>query len=152
MICKFWKSYYSYNFLLQFAYSLICLLEMFAVRIMLTKALRALFIHCHSTLLIRLGAILNFQWMTAFAERPYTCPKWLPKMKALLTLILHGVHIKRNVFTLYQEEYFLIVQCLYGYVIVTLKLSCKDIPGSVISRAKESWFKCKKKMRVKGLA
>ena len=29
-------------------------------------------------------------------------------------------------------------QCLYGYVIVTLKLSCKDIPGSIISRANES--------------
>ena len=28
--------------------------------------------------------------------------------------------------------------CLYGYVIVTLKLSCKDIPGSMISRANES--------------
>ena len=29
------------------------------------------------------------------------------KMKALLTLILQCVHIKTNVFTLYQEEYFL---------------------------------------------
>ena len=28
--------------------------------------------------------------------------------------------------------------CLYGYVIVTLKLSCKDIPGSMISGANES--------------
>ena len=28
--------------------------------------------------------------------------------------------------------------CLYGYVIVTLKLSCKNIPGSMISRANES--------------
>ena len=28
--------------------------------------------------------------------------------------------------------------CLYGYVIVTLKLSCKDIPGSMISRENES--------------
>ena len=26
----------------------------------------------------------------------------------------------------------------YGYVIVTLKLSCKEIPGSMISRANES--------------
>ena len=58
-------------------------------------------------LLISLGAILNFQWMTSFAERSYTWPKWLPKMKALLTLILQCVHIKTNVFTLYQEEYFL---------------------------------------------
>ena len=28
--------------------------------------------------------------------------------------------------------------CLYGYVIVTLKLSCEDIPGSMISKANES--------------
>ena len=28
--------------------------------------------------------------------------------------------------------------CLYGYVIVTFRLSCKDIPGSLISRANES--------------
>ena len=28
--------------------------------------------------------------------------------------------------------------CFYGYVIVTLKLSCKDIPGSMTSRANES--------------
>ena len=60
-------------------------------------------------LLLSLGAILNFQWMTSFAERSYTWPKWLPKMKALLTLILQCdcVHIKTNVFTLYEEEYFL---------------------------------------------
>ena len=60
-----------------------------------------------------LGAILNFQWMTSFAERSYTWPKWLPKMKALLTLILQCVHIKRNVFTLYQEEYFLYTMSLW---------------------------------------
>ena len=30
-------------------------------------------------------------------------------MKALLTLILQYVHVKSNVFTLYQEEYFLYV-------------------------------------------
>ena len=36
--------------------------------------------------------------------------KRLPKItKALLTLILQYVHVKRNVFTLYQEEYFLFV-------------------------------------------
>ena len=52
--------------------------------------------------------------------------------------------IKRNVFTLFKKDIFFI-QCLYGYVIVTLKLSCKDIPGSMISRANESWFKWKKK-------
>ena len=28
--------------------------------------------------------------------------------------------------------------CLYGHVIVTLKPWCKDIPGSMISRANES--------------
>ena len=60
-------------------------------------------------------------------------------MKALLTLILQYVHVKRNVFTLYQEEYFLYV--FMGVFIVTLKLSCEDIPGSMISKANESWFK-----------
>ena len=34
-------------------------------------------------------------------------------MKALLTLILQCVHIKRNVFTLYQEEYFLYTMSLW---------------------------------------
>ena len=57
-------------------------------------------------------------------------------MKALLTLILQYVHVKRNVFTLYQEEYFLYV--FMGVFIVTLKLSCEDIPGSMISKANES--------------
>ena len=28
--------------------------------------------------------------------------------------------------------------CFYGYVIVTLKLSCKDVPGSMTSRTNES--------------
>ena len=65
------------------------------------------------TLLISLGAILNFQRMTSFAERLYTWPKWLPKMKILLTLILQCVHIKRNVFTFYQEEYFLHTMSLW---------------------------------------
>ena len=67
-----------------------------------------------NTLLISLGAILNFQWMTSFAERSYTWPKWLPKMKALLTLILQCVNTKRNVFTLYQEEYFLYTMSLWA--------------------------------------
>ena len=66
-------------------------------------------IHAFSSL----DAILNFQWMTSFVERSYTWPKWLPKMKALLTLILQCVHIKRNVFTLYQEEYFLYTMSLW---------------------------------------
>ena len=65
-------------------------------------------------LLICLGAILNFQWMTSSAERSYTWPKWLPKMKALLALILQCVHIKRKVFTLYQEEYFLYTMSLWA--------------------------------------
>ena len=43
--------------------------------------------------------------MTSFAERLSTWPKWLPKMKALLKLILQCVYIKRNVFALYKEEY-----------------------------------------------
>ena len=38
-----------------------------------------------------------------------TRPKWLPKM----TLILQCVHIKRNVFTVYQEEYFLYTMSLW---------------------------------------
>ena len=100
------------------------------------------------TLLISLGAILNFQWMTSFAERSYTWPKWLPKMKALLTLILQCVHIKRNVFTLYQEEYFLYTMSLW-VCDRNFKLSCKDIPGLMISRVNESWFKCQKKCELK---
>ena len=39
------------------------------------------------------------------------------------------LYIKRNIF---------FIQCLFGYVIATLKLSCKDFPGSMISRANES--------------
>ena len=39
------------------------------------------------------------------------------------------ISMKRNIF---------FIQCLYGYVIITLKLSSKDIPGSMISRANES--------------
>ena len=34
-------------------------------------------------------------------------------MTALLTLILQCVHVKRNVFTLYQEEYFLYTMSLW---------------------------------------
>ena len=44
------------------------------------------------------------------------------------------LYIKRNIF---------FTQWLYGYVKVTLKLSCKDIPGSMISR--EGRLKCEKK-------
>ena len=58
------------------------------------------------TLLISLGAILNFHDVIR-GKIIYTWPKWIPKMKALLTLLLQCVHIKRNVFTSYQEEYFL---------------------------------------------
>ena len=100
------------------------------------------------TLSISLGAILNFQWLTSFAERSYTWPKWLPKIKALLTLILQCVDIIRN-FLLYIKRNIFLIQCLYGYVMVTLKLSCKDIPGSMISRANESWFKCQKNCELK---
>ena len=59
------------------------------------------------------GRHLEFSMMTSFAERSYTWPKWLPKMKALLTLILQCVRTKRNVFTLYQEEYFLYTMSLW---------------------------------------
>ena len=46
---------------------------------------------------------------------------------------------KRNVFTLYQEGYFLYTMSLWVcYHIVTLKFSYKDIPRSMISRANES--------------
>ena len=46
------------------------------------------------------------------------------------------LYIKRNIF---------FTQWLYGYVKVTLKLSCKDIPGSMISR--ESSIEMRKKNR-----
>ena len=60
------------------------------------------------TLLISLGAILDFSMNDVIRGKIiYSWPKWLPKVKALLTLILQCIHIKRNVFTLYQEEYFL---------------------------------------------
>ena len=49
----------------------------------------------------------------SFPERSHTWPKWPPKMKALLTLILPCVNIERNVFTLYQEEYFLYTMTLW---------------------------------------
>ena len=39
--------------------------------------------------------------------------------------------ISRGIFSLF-------IQCLYGYVIVTLKLSCKDIPGWMTARTNES--------------
>ena len=55
------------------------------------------------------GRHLEFSTNDVIEERSYTWPKWLPKMKALLTLILQYVHVKSNVFTLYQEEYFLYV-------------------------------------------
>ena len=45
-------------------------------------------------------------------------------------------YIKRNIF---------FTQCVYGYVIVTLKLSCKDIPRSMISRANKSRGNAQKK-------
>ena len=51
-------------------------------------------------------------------------PKWLPEMKALLTFILQCVHIK-GLFLLYIKRNIFFTECLYGYVIVTLKLSCK---------------------------
>ena len=44
---------------------------------------------------------------------------------------------KKECFTLYREEYFLSTMSLW-YVIVTFKLSCKDIPGSMTSRTNES--------------
>ena len=94
--------------------------------------------------LYSLGTILNFQWMTSFAERSYMWPKWLPKIKALLTLILQCVHIERNVFTSYQEEYFLYTMSLW-VCYRNFKAFVQDIPGSMISRANESWFKCPKK-------
>ena len=61
----------------------------------------------------------------------------LSKMIALLTLILQCVRINRNVFTLYQEEYFLYTMSLW-VCYRRLKLSCKDIPGSMMSRTNKS--------------
>ena len=59
-------------------------------------------------------SVVSFHLISGqFAERSYSWPKWLPKMKAQLTLILQCVHIKRNVFTLYQEEYFLYTMSLW---------------------------------------
>ena len=49
----------------------------------------------------------------------YTWPKWLPKLKALLTLLLQCAHIERNVFTSYQEEYFL-------YIIMSLRVCYRN--------------------------
>ena len=46
--------------------------------------------------------------------------------------------ISRGIFSLF-------IQCLYGYVIVTLKLSCKDIPGSMKTRAENAPKKCELK-------
>ena len=45
---------------------------------------------------------------------------------------------KKECFLLYIKRNIFFIQCLYGYVILTLKLSCKDIPGSMISRADET--------------
>ena len=79
-------------------------------------------------------------------ERSYTWPKWLFKMKALLTLILRYVHAcKREYFYFNFISRGIFSLCPYGYVIVTLKRPSKDIPGSMISRANESWFKCQTK-------
>ena len=96
------------------------------------------------TLLISLGAILNFQWMTSFAERSYTWPKMATKEESSVEVDFAVCSYKKVMFLLYIKRNIFFIQCLYGYVIVTLKLSCKDIPGSMISRANESWFKCKK--------
>ena len=75
--------------------------------------------------------------MTSFAESSYTWPKWLPKMKALTVDVDFAVcSCKKECFYFVSRGTFSLR--LYGYVIVTLKLSCKDIPGSMISRANES--------------
>ena len=50
------------------------------------------------------------------------------------------LYIKRNIF---------FTQWLYGYVKVTLKLSCKDIPGSMISRESSIEMRKKKKKKKK---
>ena len=56
------------------------------------------------TLLISLGVILNFQGMTSFAERSYTWPdESSVDVFAVCSYNLQCVHIRRNVFTLYQE-------------------------------------------------
>jgi len=55
------------------------------------------------------GRHLEFSIIDVIRGKIIHMAKWLPKIKALLTLILQYVHVKRNVFTLYQEEYFLYV-------------------------------------------
>ena len=87
----------------------------------------------------------------SFVERSYRWPKCLQKIKALFTLIFAVYSCKKELFLLYIKMNIFFMQCLYGYVIVTLKLSCKDIPRSMTSRANESWFKCKNLIHILNL-
>ena len=59
---------------------------------------------------------------------------------------------KKGMFLLYIKRNIFFIRCLYGYVIITLKFSYEDIPGSMKKRANKSWFECKKKVRIKVLA
>ena len=74
------------------------------------------------------GRHLEFSMNDIIGGKIIHVAKMATKDETLLTLILQCVHIKRNVFTLYQEEYFLYTMSLWVCFIVTLKLSCKDIP------------------------
>ena len=83
------------------------------------------------------GRHLEFSMNDIIRGKIIHVAKMVTKDETLLTLILQCVRIKRNVFTYIKRNIFFI-QCLYAYVIVTLKLSCKDIPGSMTSRTNES--------------
>ena len=56
---------------------------------------------------------------------------------ALLTLILQCVHIKKHVFTLYREEYFLSTMSLW-VCYRNFKTFVQNIPGSMTSMTNES--------------
>ena len=91
--------------------------------------------------------------MTSFAERSYRWPKRLTKMKALLTLILQCVHIKRTVFTLYQGEYFLYTMSLWVCYRNSNKSFCAKIFLDRRYRGQtRAHLNAKKKMRIKVFA
>ena len=99
------------------------------------------------TLLISLGAILN----DVIRGKIIHVAKMASKDESSVDIILQCVHIKRNVFTLYQEEYFLYTMslwvCYRHFKAFLQRCSWIDESG-----ANESLYKCKKKMRIKVLA
>ena len=59
------------------------------------------------------GRHLEFSMNDVICGKIIPMAKMATKDESLLTLILQCVHIKRNVFTLYQEEYFLYIMSLW---------------------------------------